>query len=171
MATQVFILLVVFYLIFFILSLTLFLKFRQEILIKQLIVFVLIILAVLSHNYSVDYGNHVAMYNEAVAGILKHEISYYLLARFVDLFSGTPFLLFLLYAVMGVTVKYKALSQLTEFLFPSLLIYFSYFFILHDVTQIRAGVSSAFVLMSITALPDRNKFRFFIFAFFIYLIF
>ena len=103
MATQVFILLVVFYLIFFILSLTLFLKFRQEILIKQLIVFVLIILAVLSHNYSVDYGNHVAMYNEAVAGILKHEISYYLLARFVDLFSGTPFLLFLLYAVMGVT--------------------------------------------------------------------
>jgi len=160
MATQVFILLVVFYLIFFILSLTLFLKFRQEILIKQLIVFVLIILAVLSHNYSVDYGNHVAMYNEAVAGILKHEISYYLLARFVDLFSGTP-----LYAVMGVTVKYKALSQLTEFLFPSLLIYFSYFFILHDVTQIRAGVSSAFVLMSITALPDRNKFRFFIFAF------
>ena len=112
MATQVFILLVVFYLIFFILSLTLFLKFRQEILIKQLIVFVLIILAVLSHNYSVDYGNHVAMYNEAVAGILKHEISYYLLARFVDLFSGTPFLLFLLYAVMAVSYTHLTLPTI-----------------------------------------------------------
>ena len=165
MTIQELILMVLFFCLFIILSLSLFFRYKQEVLAQQLIVLALVFLAFAGHRFSVDYGNHLAMYNEAVGGILRHEVSYYLISRIVNYLFGTPVLLFFIYAVLSVTIKYNAISKLTEFVFPSLLIYFSYFFILHDVTQIRAAVASAFVLMSITTIPERKKYNFFVFSF------
>ncbi len=73
-------------------------------------------------------------------------------------------LFFFLYAVFGVTTKLIAIKQLTEFWFVALAVYISYYFMLHDLTQIRAGVASGFLLLCIKPLYERNGKRFLLFA-------
>lgn len=77
-------------------------------------------------------------------------------------FHSDIVLLFIFYAALGVGLKFYAFKKLSKFWFLSLLIYFSYSYILQDMTQIRAGVAAAFVLLSIKPLYERNLFKFLI---------
>lgn len=70
--------------------------------------------------------------------------------------GGNPIFLFLIYAVLGVSLKLIAIKQLTELWFLSLVIYLSNFFILHEMTQIRAGVASALLLLCIKPIYERD---------------
>ena len=156
---------IIYFTIFIIICLPVFFNFKQLNLVKTIISLILIITALLSSHYSKDYSNTIGMYREATAGIMKHEFSFYFLARVLDSVFKNPFVLLLLYSALGVSIKVYAITRLTEFIFPSLLIYFSYYFFLHEVTQIRAGVSSALVLLSIAFLSEQKNYKFFAFAF------
>jgi hypothetical protein len=70
-------------------------------------------------------------------------------------------LVFLFYAAIGVTIKLFAIKQLTQLYWLSLILYFSTYFLLHEFTQIRAGVASGLVLLSIRYIYERNIFKFF----------
>lgn len=65
-------------------------------------------------------------------------------------------ILLLVYAVIGVTIKFYAIHALTELRWLSVLTYFSSYFLLHEFTQIRAAVASGLVLLSIKFIAERK---------------
>ena len=66
------------------------------------------------------------------------------------------------YAVLGILLKYFAIEKLTKLKFLAVITYFGSYYLLHDFTQIRAGVASAIFLVSIIPLSERNFSKFFI---------
>lgn len=93
------------------------------------------------------------------------EFSFYLIREFVKntLNLGFQYLL-LIYAVLGVSFKFAAIRKFAPFLWGSLLIYLSHYFLLHEFTQIRIGVATGFLLLSLYYLTNKNYIVFFIFA-------
>ncbi|WP_051220136.1 EpsG family protein [Prevotella sp. AGR2160] len=64
--------------------------------------------------------------------------------------------IFLFYAILGVSLKFIAFRKLSPIIFLPVLFYLSNYYLLHDLTQIRAAVASGFFLFSIYYL-DRDK--------------
>lgn len=66
----------------------------------------------------------------------------------------------LLFAFISIGLKMKAISNMTEFLPYSILLFFSSTYLLQDFTQIRAAVASSFLLLSIPAIVSRDLKKF-----------
>lgn len=109
-----------------------------------------------------DYNVYLQYY-ENYTDVLV-EPSFVLISFFVHHIFAHPIFVFIIYAILGVTLKFVAIKQLTQLWFLSILIYISYFFILHELTQIRVGVASGLVLLSIKPLYERNLKRFLVYA-------
>lgn len=109
-----------------------------------------------------DYQNYLNAYN-VINGFsdTRFEPSFKLIVFFVKEIFSNPTFLFLIFAVLGVSLKLLALKELTKFCFLSLLIYVCYYYFLHELTQIRAGVASGILLLSIKPLRERNPFKYF----------
>lgn len=104
-----------------------------------------------------DYSYYVLLYTDFEnLFTFVIEPSFVLIAWFVrSVFDDVRFL-FMFYALLGVFIKLKGINQLSEFKLLSILLYFSYSFILQEMTQIRSGVAIGFVFLSIKPLYDRN---------------
>ena len=74
------------------------------------------------------------------------EPSFLLISYILGLFTDNVHMLFLLYAIFGVSLKMFAFRKMSEFYFVPLLCYISFYYVLHDLTQIRAGVVSGIFL-------------------------
>ena len=85
------------------------------------------------------------------------ESSFLFFSEIVKGFTDDIHYLFLIYAILGITIKFYALRQLSPWYFLPLAIYFGNYFILHDLIQIRAGVASAMLLLAIKPLSEGNK--------------
>lgn len=59
---------------------------------------------------------------------------------------------FVIYALLAIPLKCYAFTRLSDDIFALLAVYISYFYILHDLTQIRIGVSLALVFFGFTFL-------------------
>jgi hypothetical protein len=106
-----------------------------------------------------DYATYAGYYSSVVAGQLTYfiEISFLFIAKLSNIIlAGNSIVLFVIYAIIGVSLKTYAIRKLTPLFFLSLLIYISNYFILHEMIQIRAGVAAAFILLSIVPLYDRS---------------
>lgn len=109
-----------------------------------------------------DYGTYVVMFNNP--NIIL-EPSFILIVFLIKKFLyGNVIFLFIIYAILGVTIKLKAIIQLTPLLFFSLLVYLCNFFILHEMTQIRAGVASGILLLCIRPIYEKKLGSFLILA-------
>lgn len=64
--------------------------------------------------------------------------------------------LLLVYALVGVSCKLFAIKKLTPLWFASAFFYFCFYFLVHEFTQIRAGVSAGIFLLSLPSLWSRN---------------
>lgn len=73
-------------------------------------------------------------------------------------------ILFIVFAFLGVTFKMKGIKELSQFLLLSVLIYFCNFFLLHEMTQIRAGVATGLLLLSIPSIRDKRFLNFLIYV-------
>lgn len=94
------------------------------------------------------------------------EYSFYIIKVIIKSKLGLNFQYFLLaYAFLGVCMKLIAIKKLSPFLWGSLLIYFSHYFILHEFTQIRIGVATGFLLLSIFYLAEKKYWLYSFFAF------
>lgn len=113
-----------------------------------------------------DYSNYLRLFDmKLVIGRSLAEPSFILLSDFIHNFLfGDPVFLFAIYAFIGVAAKLTAIVKLSPHIFLSLLVYFSYSFILHEMTQIRAGVALGFVLLLIEPLYQRKAAKFFLLA-------
>lgn len=67
---------------------------------------------------------------------------------------------FVIFAILGVSLKFVAISRLTDLTFLSVLVYYCHFFLLHELTQIRAGVASGILLLCIIEIQRRNFLKF-----------
>lgn len=95
-----------------------------------------------------------------------YEPAYYLFPSIITNYFGLNITwVFLLFAILGVSLKFIAIPRLTDFTFLSIAVYFSHFFLLHELTQIRAGVASGILLLCIIEIEKRNFLRFVILMF------
>ena len=111
-----------------------------------------------------DYTEYINHFNE-YDFIAMLEPTFKAISWFAHTFLGSNYLfLFVVYAALGVSLKFVAIKDLSNVAILSVAIYISQFFILHEMTQIRAGVASGFLLLCIKPLYDRDWRRFLIFA-------
>jgi hypothetical protein len=121
----------------------------------------LIVTAAFRGDGDFDYSGYVEMFNRQDTFAI--EPSFVLISYVIHQFlGGNPIYLFIFYAFFGVSLKLVAIKQLTELWFLSLVVYLSNFFILHEMTQIRAGIASAILLLCIKPIYERDLKRFFI---------
>lgn len=69
---------------------------------------------------------------------------------------------FLLFAVLGVSLKISAIAKYSEFIFLSILLYIGNLFLMHEMTTIRAGIAAGIFLWSIKNIEDGEFVQFFI---------
>jgi hypothetical protein len=111
-----------------------------------------------------DYATYIDYYNNNTIK-LNIEISFFVIAWIVrHIFFDNVLFLFIIYALFGVGLNLNAIRELTALSFLSLLIYISNFYVLHELTQIRVGVATGFLLMCIKPLYERNLKFFLLFA-------
>lgn len=89
------------------------------------------------------------------------EPGFVFITYFLRFFSLPEVFIFLTFAILGIGIKTYSIIKITDYVFLSFLIYFSSTYILHDITQIRAGIASGFMLLSIIPLQNRKKYHFF----------
>jgi hypothetical protein len=89
------------------------------------------------------------------------EPTYFLIAKISAALWNGPAGIFIIYAILGVTLKGVALPRLSRYYAISTILYFCSFFLLHEMTQIRVGVASAILLLSIPSIESRNWKQFF----------
>lgn len=72
------------------------------------------------------------------------------------------FSVFLIFAAFGVGFKFLAIKRYSPLPLLSVLLYYSNFFILHEMTQIRAGVATGILLLTIDDICEKRFLRFLI---------
>jgi hypothetical protein len=104
-----------------------------------------------------DYAIYVDYY-ENVSGIPFSflEPTYFVIAKISSLVFHSPIGVFIIYSIIGTGLKGIAFLRLSKYYSISLILYFCSFFLLHEMTQIRVGVASAILLLSIPCIRDRN---------------
>lgn len=85
------------------------------------------------------------------------EITYLYLSELLNNFTHDVHSLFLIYALLGVGLKFIAFRKLSEFYFLPVVVYIGYYYIMHECMQIRTGILSAMLLFYVKALGDNQK--------------
>ena len=112
-----------------------------------------------------DYSNYKDVFDGNTLDVFA-EPTFLFISWFVkSYFYNNVIYLFLIYAFLGVFTKFLAIKQLTEFWFFSILLYISYSYSLHELTQIRVGVAVGMLLLAIKPLYDRNLIKFIVLGF------
>lgn len=93
-----------------------------------------ILIAGLRGNIDNDHQNYILLYENQDKNIIKVEPTFYLVSNFIKFLFRDIQYLFLFYAIIGVSLKFYAVKRISEFYFFSILIYFSYYFILQEMT-------------------------------------
>jgi hypothetical protein len=114
-----------------------------------------------------DYVTYVDYLNDLGGrSLIMLEPTFFLFSYIALITANPPVTLFLIFAIIGVTLKFKAIAELTEFWFLSIVIYFSYYFLVHEMTQVRIGVCSGILLLAVKDIYNKNI-RSFLFKVFI----
>ena len=149
------------FIIFFLLCILCLIDLKQQYYVGFFIVLILILFAGFRDNIDNDYETYQMMFNKISNGInVNIEPTFYYITYFINYVQSNISLLILIFSIIGVTLKCIAISKLTEFWVYSILVYFSYFYIIQEMTQIRVGIASAFILLSIQPLKRNNLFKF-----------
>lgn len=85
------------------------------------------------------------------------EYSFILFARLFNLVTNDVHSLFLFYAIIGVTLKMFAFHRISQFWYMPVAIYLGYYYILHDLTQMRASIVSGLALCVIPLIYNGRR--------------
>lgn len=93
----------------------------------------------------------------------SHELSFSVIVNFADKVLNNPVTgTFLIYAILGVGIKLYAIKIYSRMQLFSIFIYISIFYVLFDMTGIRAGVASSICLLSIQDIAEKKPVPFFL---------
>lgn len=108
-----------------------------------------------------DYSTYQGLYFEVLDSENTNyfiEPSFQLIALVSNfLVPREPMLLFIIYAFMGVFLKNYLILRFPIPIFLAQLVYLSNFFILHELIQIRAGIATCFLVLTIINLAKHKK--------------
>lgn len=106
-----------------------------------------------------DSDNYEEMYRSyySTSSSDKMEFTFLMASAFFNLFTNDVHLLFLTYAFIGVGFKMFAIRKVTDLTFLTLAIYISFYYFVHEVTQIRTGVLSGLFLLSIYYIVEGRR--------------
>ncbi|MBR1932365.1 MAG: EpsG family protein [Prevotella sp.] len=85
------------------------------------------------------------------------EPSFALISSFLNSFSLGVNALFLTYALISIPIHLSAFTRLSKLPFLTLTIYISYYFMMHDMVQIRCSVAAALFLWAIYFHTERKE--------------
>jgi hypothetical protein len=151
-----------------------FLTDKNKYLYLGLLVGLIIVATIISSGYSRDSLSYIGTFNyfgrsgwDGLGNdIFYRELFYLIVSKSLYQFGLSAFYLFLIYAILSLTVKFHLINQHSKDKWLSLAFYVSYFFILHDSTQIRFGLAIAFVYLALHFLADNRKFLFLVIVLF-----
>jgi hypothetical protein len=104
-----------------------------------------------------DYRGYLSYYESVLyQDFVNVEPTFVALAQVVKATSDNTLILFLIYAGLGIGLKLTGIVQLSRYPLSSSLIYFSGFFLLWEMTQIRAAVAGGLLLLSIRYIRERR---------------
>ena len=78
------------------------------------------------------------------------------------LFASSGVMFFMMYAVIALSLKYFAFINISRYLYSSLFLYATSYFLLLELTQIRAAVATGFFLLAISDIVNNRMKRYFI---------
>ncbi|MDC0280904.1 EpsG family protein [Akkermansiaceae bacterium] len=110
-----------------------------------------------------DFATYEAHYYgiDSVSNAFLLEPSFVFIVKIANLIQeDDPRILFVIYAILGVSLKFFAIKKLSKYIFFSVAIYISNYFILHEMIQIRTGVASGIILLSLVHVYKREKGKF-----------
>jgi len=132
--------------------------------------FLFLLAALRSENGDRDYASYLNAYNIISNGnIVNIEPTFYIIVNIVKYIFSNSLFLFIIYAMLGITLKCTAIKQLSEFWLLSLLVYISHTYLLYEMTQIRVGVAAGLMLLAIKPMYERDIKRFLCYALFAFL--
>lgn len=105
-----------------------------------------------SKNYEYSFHHY---YQSTEMGMV--EPSFTLISAILNVFTDNVQFLFLVYAFLGVTIKLYAFKKNLQCIFVPMMLYISFYFVLHEMTQIRAGVVSALFLLAVYHIAKKEK--------------
>lgn len=133
-----------------------------------LLVFLIIIATVISSSYSRDSVAYNDFYNfygwhewgRLATEIFQREIFFLVVSKVFYTLGLDAVFLFFVYSAISLPVKFYLIDKYSKDRWLSLSFYISYFFILHDSTQIRFGLAIAVVYLGLRYLSENKKLMF-----------
>lgn len=110
-----------------------------------------------------DYEQYVVYFN-VVGDAIILEPTFLLVASVVKVLNNDVFWGFMIYLLVGISIKLVAIKKLSNLCVLSLAFYISSYWIYHELIQIRAGVAAGFFLLAIIPLYERNLKYFLIYS-------
>lgn len=133
-----------------------------------LLVCLIIVAAVISSSFSRDsvtYNNYIFVYgshgwDQFFTEILHLEGLFVVLSKIIYKLGLDFVFVFLVYSAISLSVKFYLIDKYSKDRWLSLSFFISYFFILHDSTQIRFGLAIAAVYLGLRYLSENKKLMF-----------
>lgn len=101
-----------------------------------------------------DYGGYIEMFKNPE--IRPVEGSFIVIVDAVKKIASSPIWMFLIYALISVSLKYYAIANFSPFMFYSLAVWVGSFLLLQEMIQIRGAVAGSLLLCLIPELYKRN---------------
>lgn len=112
-------------------------------------------------NVDRDHQNYINIYGYILNGqSYLIEPSFYLLTYISKFLVDGYYFLFVSFAMLGVGLKLYSINKLSYLPLASILVYFSNYYFLHEMTQIRAGVAIAICFLGLPSLVNRKYMSF-----------
>ncbi len=94
--------------------------------------------------------------------LLTKEFGFRILLEINSLvFNSSVSAFFLIFAILGISIKFFAFTKISPIPLLSLVLYLFSYFLLHDYTQIRAGVASGIFLLGLQDLSEGKRYQYF----------
>lgn len=87
------------------------------------------------------------------------ESSYFVIAEFLNFFTSDAHAILLFYAFFGLVLKFIAFRRLSEFWFAPVVVYLSFFYELHECTQIRTAIMSGLFMLAIPCIAVKQRLK------------
>ncbi len=136
-----------------------YLKEIHKIVILAVLATLMVLLATtksIDHTADGTIYEHIFYNNDEILTQLTTEPTFLWLSRLVLALGGGLIWMFLIYALIAIPTKLKALYGMTPYIFTALIIYIPIYYELHDLIQIRAAAACAFLLLALNPLSNKR---------------
>ena len=91
--------------------------------------------------------------------LLLVEYSFLFIAKCLRLICDDVHSIFLLYAAVGISIKFWAFKKLSPLWFLTIVAYMGNYYILHEFTQVRACLAASLLLIAVFPLTEGNRLK------------